>query len=125
MMRKNKILDALWPRIRQALLAATVLHPQRWWSLSELARHLGVAPSSLQRELASLVEAGILERRSEGRRVCFRPHPECPVLPELQGLLLKTAGLVDHLREALAPWAEAIELAFVYGSIARAEELAD
>jgi len=123
-MRKSPALDAFFPRIRQALLAATVLHPERWWYLSDLAKHLGVRPSSLQRELAALVEAGILNRRQDGNRVYFQANPDCPFLPDLQGLLVKTVGVVDILREALSRFATRIDWAFVYGSIARAEELA-
>src|SRR5215813_13177005 len=123
-MRKYRALDALFPRIRQAILVATVLHPDRWWYLSDLAKHLGVRPSSLQRELATLVEAGILQRREDGNRVYFQANPDCPFLSELQGLLVKTAGIVDVLRETLAPFAKRIDWAFIYGSVARAEELA-
>lgn len=123
-MRTSRALDALFPRIRQALLAATVLHPERWWYLSDLAKHLGVRPSSLQRELAGLVDAGILRRRRDGNRVYFQPNLDCPFLPDLQGLLVKTAGVVDALREVLGRFANRINWAFVYGSMARAEELA-
>ncbi|MGH8065925.1 MAG: ArsR family transcriptional regulator [Candidatus Entotheonellia bacterium] len=123
-MRKQHALDALFPRIRQAILAATVLHPDRWWYLSDLAKHLGVRPSSLQRELTALVDAGVLCRRQDGNRVYFQANPDCPFLPELQGLLVKTTGIIDVLRESLAPSAERIEWAFVYGSVARATELA-
>lgn len=124
-MRKRSLIDVLFPKVRQGVLAATVLHPERWWYLSDLARHLHTTPSSLQRELASLVSAGILLRRQEGRQVYFRPNPDCPILPELQGLMTKTAGLVEVLQRALNPLASRIEGALVYGSIARGEALAD
>jgi predicted nucleotidyltransferase len=101
-----------------------VLHPDRWWYLSDLAKHLHVRPSSLQRELAALVDAGILRRRRDGNRVYFQPNPDCPFLPELQGLLVKTVGVVDILREVLGRFTKRIDCAFVYGSVARAEELA-
>lgn len=107
------------------MLAATVMHPDRWWFLADLARHLGVSPSSLQRELQSLVEAGILIRREGGKHVYFQPDPNCPVLPELQGIMTKTLGLVDILRAAMAPFGEAIRVAFVYGSMARSEQLSE
>ena len=123
-MRKKQALDALFPRIRQALLAATLLHPERWWYLSDLAKHLDVRPSSLQRELAALVDAGILNRRQDGNRVYFQPNPDCPFLPELQSLLVKTVGVVDVLREALKSFTKRIDSAFVYGSMARATEMA-
>jgi len=123
-MRKSRALDALFPRIRQALLAATLLHPERWWYLSDLAQHLQVPPSSLQRELSALVDADILRRRRDGNRVYYQPNPDCPFLPELQGLLVKTVGVVDVLREVLSRFAKRIDCAFAYGSVARADELA-
>ena len=123
-MRRSKAIDALLPRTRQAILAATLLHPDRWWYLSDLARHLGVRPSSLQRELATLVDAGILRQRRDGNRNYFQPNPDCPFLGELQGLMMKTVGFVDVLREVLEPFTKRIDWAFVYGSMARSEELA-
>src|SRR6266704_7113838 len=122
-MRKSKAIDALFPRTRQAILAATLLHPERWWYLSDLARHLGVRPSSLQRELAALGDTGILRQRRDGNRLYFQPNPDCPFLAELQGLMLKTVGLIDVLCEALDPFTDRIDWAFVYGSMARSEEL--
>ena len=123
-MHKKRALDSLFPRTRQAILTATLLQPDRWWYLSDLAKHLWVPPSSLQRELAALMGAEILRRRRDGNRVYFQANPDCPFLPELQGLLVKTAGMVDVLREALAPFQTRIDWAFIYGSVARAEELA-
>lgn len=121
-MRTSPALDALFPRIRQAVLAATVLNPDRAWYLSDLAHALDVRPSSLQRELVSLTEAGILQRRREGNRVYYQADPACPFLDELQGLLAKTAGLADVVREALQPFGASITFAFIYGSLARREE---
>lgn len=122
MRTKVPLLDALFPRVRQNILTATLLHPDRSWYLSDLADHIGVTPSTLQRELASLVGAGILVRRPEGRRVYFRADPRCPVLNELAGLLRKTAGLADPLRSMLENLGKSVDWAFVYGSVARGEE---
>ena len=108
---------------RQGILAATLLQPDRSWYAADLARHLGTSRSSLQRELVALLDAGILKGRREGRMLHVQADQECPVFPELRGLLAKTAGLVDLLRDALQPFADRISLAFVYGSVARAEEV--
>lgn len=121
-MRKYHPIDAILPRGRQGVLSATVLQPEKWWYLSDLARHLGVTPSSIQRELSSLAEAGVLERRRDGNRVYVRPDPACPFLPDLQGLLTKTAGVADAVRQLLEPFAPRIRLALLYGSTARGEE---
>ena len=90
--------------------------------MSELARHLGAGPSSLQRELEALVNSGILERRKDGRRVYFRANASSPVFRELRGLVEKTAGVVPALVLALDPFGARIELALIYGSVARGEE---
>jgi predicted nucleotidyltransferase len=124
-MRKKSLMSALFPKTRRTVLASTLMHPDRWWFLADLARHIGVPPSSLQREMESLVEVGILLRRQEGKQVYFKPDPNCPILYELQGIMTKTLGLVDVLRETLAPFKRVINLAFVYGSIARSEELSE
>jgi predicted nucleotidyltransferase len=124
-MRRKSLISVLFPKTRRAVLAATLMHPDRWWFLADLARHIGVSPSSLQREMESLVEVGVLLRREEGKHVYFRPDANCPILPELQGIMTKTVGLVDVLRDTLAPFKKAIKVAFVYGSIARSEELSE
>jgi DNA-binding transcriptional ArsR family regulator len=121
-MRTTGSVDALFPRTRQAILAATFGNPQRWWYMRELARHLGRTPSSLQRELASLVRAGILLQRREGKQVYFQAAKDLPIFRDLQGLVLKTVGLVDVIRGALKPLADRIQWAFIYGSLARSEE---
>ncbi|MGB6826533.1 MAG: hypothetical protein WBE41_00730, partial [Terracidiphilus sp.] len=64
-MRNSSVLTALFPQVRQGVLAATLGQPDKWWYLSELAGRLGTSPSSLQRELSSLVASGILMHRRE------------------------------------------------------------
>ncbi len=121
-MRTSASMAALFPRTRETILAATFGEPERWWYMRELARHLRVTPSSLQRELASLVRGGILLQKHEGKHVYFKAAADSPIFPELQGLILKTVGLADVLRSALKPMADRIQYAFVYGSVARSEE---
>jgi predicted nucleotidyltransferase len=123
-MRKSSPIDPLIKKTTQGLLAATVLRPERSWYLSDLAKHLRRRPSSLQEPLAALVSAGVLSRRKEGNRVYFQANPDCPFLPELQGLMAKTAGLVDVIRDALAPLKSQLEVAFIHGSVAASRERA-
>jgi predicted nucleotidyltransferase len=123
-MRHSSLLQALMPGTRGAVLSVLLLHPDRRWHRSGLASRLGIPPSSLQRELAALTEAGILRSSVEGRHTYYQANPDCPVLPELQGLLVKTAGVADVLRAVLEPYGDRIRAAFVFGSIARGEELA-
>jgi DNA-binding transcriptional ArsR family regulator len=124
-MRKFPPIATLLPAVRQEVLAATLMHPEQWWYLSDLAAHLKRSPSSLQREVARLAEAGILETRQEANRTYYRPNPDCSLLPELTGLVVKTVGVADVLRRALAPFVTRIDWAFIYGSLARGEEIAE
>lgn len=122
MMRKSRLLNALISRTKQEILAATVLQPERSWYLLELARHLRVRPSSLQRELRLLAEAGILQRWQNGNRVYFRADRACPIFRPLGEILFKTIGVVEALHTALYSLKDEIEVAFVYGSVAEAAE---
>jgi predicted nucleotidyltransferase len=121
-MRNSPVLDALFPEIRQKLLAATLLSPEKWWYLSELATHLGTSPSSLQRELDSLTKGGVLTRKEDGRRTYYKAKVESPVFESLRGLLSKTAGLIPALQSELARFRDKIAWAAVFGSFARGEE---
>jgi predicted nucleotidyltransferase len=121
-MRTSGILDALFPTIRAGVLSATMLQPEHWWFMTELARHLETSPSSLQRELESLVSVGLLLRRQDGRRTYFKANADSPFFRDLHGLLDKTSGLVPALTTALKRFDNRIELAFLYGSMARGEE---
>jgi len=123
-MRTLSSIDALFPKTRQAILAATLLEPQKWWYMRELAKHLNLTASTLQRELDSLVRGGILRKRREGKHVYFQPATDSPVFEDLRGLLLKTAGLAEVIRTALEPFTDRIQWAFIYGSMAKTEERA-
>lgn len=121
-MRKSSPIDPLISKTMQGLLASTVMQPDRAWYLSDLAKRQGVRPSTLQSSLAALVKAGVLTRRREGNRVYYQADPACPFLLELQGLIGKTVGLVDVLRDAVARFRKRITVAFIHGSIARSAE---
>lgn len=121
----SALLNALLPRTTQSVLAATLLRPEREWYLSDLAKHLGVAPSSLQRLLPRLEKAGILLRRSDGNRVYYRADKSCPIYAELSSILAKTIGLAEPLRKALQPLQTKINAAFVHGSMMDGSEKSD
>jgi predicted nucleotidyltransferase len=115
-------MDALVSRTKQQVLVATLLQPERRWYLLELARHIGVRPSSLQRDLKILAAAGILKRYQNGNRVYFQADAGCPIFAELALILAKTVGIVDVVREVLEPLRDRITVAFVYGSVAVSAE---
>src|SRR6266850_1118760 len=116
---RHSALDAVVPRLRQRILAAVFMEPEKAWYRSALARKLGVGPSSLQRPLESLAKAGIITARQDGNRIYFQANLDGPFATELRGLVRKTHGLLDVLKEALGPIARQITFSFVFGSVAR------
>ncbi|MGB7542905.1 MAG: nucleotidyltransferase domain-containing protein [Burkholderiales bacterium] len=114
--------SALFGKSMQAILAHLFGRPNEEFYLREIARSTATAPSSLQRDLAALTHAGIIERTVRGHQVYFRANRACPVFDELRGLVVKTFGVADILKLALHPLAGRIDAAFIYGSLARGEE---
>ena len=55
----------------------------------------------------------------------YQVNRSAPIYPELRGLLMKTAGAADVLRAGLTGLADKIEIALIYGSVARGAETAD
>jgi len=112
----------LFGTYRRGVLALLLLHPETSLHLREIARTMGKPPGTLQRELNALAEAGVLQRKRVGNQVHFQANPGCPVFEDLRNILKKTVGVAEVLRDALAPLADKISLAFVYGSVARGDE---
>lgn len=108
----------LFTDYRRRVLGLLLLHPERRYHLREIARLTGTVPGTLTRELAKLAEAGLLERQKVGSQLQFSANRACPVYEELASILRKTSGLADVLADALLPLGGAIEVAFVFGSMA-------
>jgi predicted nucleotidyltransferase len=60
-----------------------------------------------------------------GNQKHYQANASAPIFEELRGLVLKTSGLVDVLRAALAPLAAQIDQVFIYGSIAKGKDTAE
>jgi predicted nucleotidyltransferase len=98
--------------------------PARSYHLNELRRLTGLGSASLQRELNRLAEAGLLRSERVGNLRRFQANPESPVYNELVGLTRKTLGIEPMLREALSPLAPDLQVAWIYGSVAKQTDTA-
>ncbi|CAN7591564.1 nucleotidyltransferase domain-containing protein [Variovorax sp. LjRoot130] len=116
------IAEYLLGQTRSRVLAALLLHPEKALHVRELARLTGASAGSLHRELRGLSDAGLLLRSEVGRQVHYQANTQSPVFNDLAGLLRKTVGVADVLRDALFPLGESVSLAFVYGSMASGTE---
>ena len=116
--------DALFPAVRQRVLAVLFGSPDRSFYANELIALARSGTGAVQRELASLLAAGLVTVRDQGNQKHYQANAASPVFAELRGLVLKTVGLADVLRAALAPLEDQVAAAFVYGSVARQQDTA-
>lgn len=112
----------LFGNYRQRVLGLLLLNPERSYYVREIARLTDTAAGTLHKELARLARVGLLVRESVGNQVRYSANRDCPVFEELASILRKTSGLVDVLAEALSSVENQINLAFVFGSLARGGE---
>jgi predicted nucleotidyltransferase len=68
---------------------------------------------------------GLLVRSTQGNQVLYQANSQSPIFSEIKSLIAKTVGIHDAIRSALAALASEIQIAFVYGSVARQEERAN
>src|SRR6266705_3451490 len=95
--------DLLFGAYRRDVLGLLLLHPGESYHVREIARMAGKPANTLYRELATLAEAGLLLRRTQGNQVHYQANPDSPIYEELRGILKKTTGIADVLRKGLAP----------------------
>lgn len=120
----SALADALFPKVRQRVLAVLFGTPDRSFYANEVIALAQSGTGAVQRELAGLSEAGLLIVSKQGNQKHYQANTSAPVFAELRSLVLKTMGLADVLRAALAPLAAQIDAAFIYGSMARQQDTA-
>jgi predicted nucleotidyltransferase len=114
--------DILFGSYRKKVLGLLLLHPDTDYHVRELARATQTAPGTLHKELTRLAAAGLLLRKDQGNQVRYQANRNCPIFPELAGLLRKTTGAAELLSTALTPLQP--PLALIFGSIASGTETA-
>jgi hypothetical protein len=118
----QSLADTLFTKGQQRVLRLLFGHPERSFFANEIIRQTGGGAGAIHRELKTLTQAGVLTETSIGNQRHFQANPKCPIFVELLGIVRKTFGVSGVLYEALQPFAEQIELSFIYGSVARGEE---
>jgi predicted nucleotidyltransferase len=115
---------ALFSQVRLRVLGLLIGHPEQGYQLTEVIRLVGSGRGAVQRELESLTKSGILNLVATSNRKVYRANRESPIFEELHRLILKTVGLLEPLKTALGRYKSNIDVAFVYGSVAKGEDTA-
>jgi predicted nucleotidyltransferase len=115
---------ALFTPVQQRVLGLLFAQPNRRFRSSEIIRLAGSGTGAVHRQLQRLEASGLVEASREGNQKHYQARRDSPIFEELHGLAVKTFGIADPLRVALAPFADRIVAAFVFGSVAKAADRA-
>src|ERR1035441_6978902 len=114
------VADALFSKVQQRVLAVLFGNPARSFYGNELIALAGSGSGAVQRELARLAAAGLVTVTRIGNQKHYQADPTTPVFEDLRRLVMKTSGLADIVRSALAPMAGQISAAVRFGFVATA-----
>ncbi len=116
--------EALFTKTQQKVLGLLYSQPDRSFYTKEILRATGMGVSTIKSELENFLTAGILSMEKIGNQHHYQANAECPIYEELRSIVRKTFGIADVIREALHNVDQEISLAFIYGSIAKAQDTA-
>jgi predicted nucleotidyltransferase len=119
---RSGLASALFTPVQQRVLGLLFAQPQRRFQSAEIIRLAGSGTGAVHRQLQRLAATGLVLVTREGNRKYYQANRDAPVYPELHGLVIKTVGVVEPLRVALAPLADRILVAFVFGSVAKGSD---
>lgn len=118
---RTSVANALFSRTQQRVLGLLYGDPERSFFATEIFQRAGSGRGTVQRELERLADSGLAVVTRVGNQKHYRANRDAPVFSELRSIILKTSGLADPLLQALAPLTKKIDLALIYGSVARGE----
>ncbi len=111
--------DALFSKTQRQVLSLLFGNPDKSFYVKEIVRSAGVGVGTVQRELEKLSRVGLLTIKKIGNQKHYQANRESPIFEELKGIVQKTFGLADVLRNVLDDYREKIKAAFIYGSVAK------
>jgi predicted nucleotidyltransferase len=120
----TNIADALFTKTQQRVLSLLYSRPGKSFFTNEIVRWVKMGRGTVQRELDRMTSSGLLTVSQSGNQRHYQANLENPVYRELLGIVRKTFGLADVIRESLTRFDKGIEFVFIYGSIAKGEDSA-
>lgn len=116
--------DALFSKVQQRVLGVLFGNAARSFYANEIIALADSGTGAVQRELAKLEKSGLVTVTRVGNQRHYQANSAAAVFKPLRELVLKTSGIGDVLRAALAPAAEEIRAAFVYSSVSKGDDRA-
>jgi len=110
--------------VQQRVLGLLFGQPDRRFQSAELIRLARGGVGAVHRQLGRLAENNLVTVTRSGNQKHYQARRDSPVFEELHSLIVKTVGVAEPLRQALARKARTIRAAFVYGSVAKGTDRA-
>lgn len=117
--KRHSLGEALFSKTQRQILGLLFGHPDKSYFAKEIYRLAGVGIGTAHRELDKLTSVGLLTLKHVGNQKHYSANKKSPIFEELKGIVQKTFGLADVLRESLSGYSDEIKLAFIYGSVAK------
>jgi predicted nucleotidyltransferase len=113
------MLDALFPRAKQRVLALLFGQPERVFATMELIKLADVGTGAVQRELDRMTSSGLVTVSLIGGQKQFQANGSSPLFEALHDIVSKTSGIAEQVRATLEPLVSSIQFAALYGSVAK------
>ena len=109
-------------RLRAKLLGWLLSHSDESFFVRQMEQLIEENSANISRELRRLEQMGIVISEKRANLKYYKINQNCPFYGDLKGLFLKTVGAPGEIKKALRH-VEGIETAFIYGSLAKGEEV--
>lgn len=120
--KKRSLIDALFSSVRKKVLGVLFGNPSRSFFFNEIIALVSSGTGAVQRELERLSDSGLVTISQVGNQKHYQANPDSPIFEELCSLIRKTVGLVEPLKDTLKSCREKLQLALVFGSVAKESE---
>jgi len=121
---RKSLIDALFTSTQKKVIGLLFGNPGRKFFATEIIRLADAGSGAAQRELKALTEAGLVSIENQGKQKYYQANRTSAIFEELRSIIMKTVGITEPLKKALKSIQEDIDLAFVYGSIAKGTDTA-
>jgi len=115
----TSLAGALFTLTQQKVLGLLFGQPDRSFFVTQIMDLARSGRGAVQRELHRLESAGLVSVHMHGNQKHYQANRESPLFEELCGIVRKTVGLEEPLRAAVESLPGTVELALIYGSVAK------
>lgn len=116
---KKSISNSFFSKAQQRVLRLLYIKPGSTFNINEIIRLSHMGSGVIQRELEKLNEQELIIVERVGNQKRYQANQHLSYYSELRSIIIKTFGLTDVLREALQHLNKDIQIAFIFGSVAR------